>query len=182
MIEKVLFDDNHIVKQLDEKTKEWRQAYEENIQYLQELGVAYYYQKLDKEALEIFKRLKRLEPTDEDIAAFLGFLFYENQLYFDAIRELNHSLDINPRQPFVYFILGNAYSRVGNIKLAVENYEFAIFLDLDIYTAHMDFARKYERMGRFERAYKEYEYAYEIDPRDEYVAKKIAELSKEIAK
>ncbi|MCX5773353.1 MAG: hypothetical protein NTX05_01890, partial [Fusobacteria bacterium] len=163
-------------------TKDWRQAYDENIHYLQEIGVANYYQKMDKEALEIFKKLKRLEPTDEDIVAFLGFLYYENQLYYDAIRELNHSLDLNPRQPFVYFILGNTYSRVGNIKQAVENYEFSIFLDLDIYNAHMDFARKYERMGRFERAIKEYEYAHEIDPRDEYVLRKIAELSKEIEK
>jgi len=180
MIEKVLFDDTHIVNKLDEMTKSWQQAYKENIKYLVEIGVAHYYQKQDKEALEVFKKLKRLEPTDEDIVAFLGFLFYENQLYFDAIRELNHSLDLNPRQAFVYFILGNAYSRAGNIKQAVENYEFAIFLDLDIYTAHMDFARKYERMGRFERAIKEYEYAHEIDPRDEFVSKKIVELTKNL--
>lgn len=180
MIEKVLFEDLSVATLAKEHCAEWRQRYEENILLLQEIGITLYLQKEDKEALEVFKKLKRLEPNNEDIVAFLGFLFYENQLYYDAIRELNHSLDINPRQPFVYFILGNTYSRAGNIKKAVDSYEFAIFLDLDIYSAHMDFARKYERMGRLERAKKEYECALAVDPRDDYVTQKIESLKEQL--
>ena len=81
---------------------------------------------------------------------------------------------------FVYFLLGNAYSRAGMIKEAIESYEFAIFLDFDMYTAHLDFAKKYEDMGRKEKSLKEYIAAYEIDSRDASIKEKIDILYKEI--
>ena len=82
-------------------------------------------------------------------------------------------------EPFILFLLGNIYARKGEVMKAIENYEFAIFLDLDIYIAHIDFARKYENMGRFKRALDEYKAAYEIDSRDEALKEKIAEIEKE---
>ena len=58
-------------------------------------------------------------------------------------------------------------------KNALDKPHFAIFLDLDIYKAHLDFAVKYEEMGREKRALKEYIAAYEIDPRDVKIKEKI---------
>ena len=89
-----------------------------------------------------------------------------------AIDYLNDALDIDPGAPFIFFILGNAYARAGMIKEAVDAFDFAIFLDLDIYTAHLDFANKYEDMGRMKKAYKEFMAAYEIDSRDQKLKSK----------
>ena len=42
-----------------------------------------------------------------------------------------------------------------------------------MYIAHIDFARKYEHMGRHEKALEEYRAAFRIDPRDEGLIEKI---------
>ncbi|MDR2878906.1 MAG: tetratricopeptide repeat protein [Fusobacteriales bacterium] len=146
---------------------------------LQNLATIYHALKKDKEAISIYEQLVKLKPDDFEMRAFLGYLYYEVNDLDKAEENLSIVLNYDPMEPFILFLLGNIYSRKGEIIKAIENYEFAIFLDLDIYIAHIDFARKYENMGRFKRAIEEYKAAYDIDSRDEALKEKIAELEKE---
>ena len=82
---------------------------------------------------------------------------------------------------FVYFLLGNVYSRIGNIVEAIKYYDLAIFSEDDIYDIHIDFGKKYEEIGSLDRALKEYKTAYEIDSRDKKILEKISELSKKMS-
>jgi len=100
-------------------------------------------------------------------------LYYENEDLEKAEENFNRALDDNMDEPFVLFLLGNIYSRKGRIAEAVNCYDLAIFLDFDMYIAHIDFARKYEHMGRHEKALEEYRAAFRIDPRDEGLIEKI---------
>ena len=59
---------------------------------------------------------------------------------------------------------------------ATRCYDLAIFKNLDIYNAHIDFGKKYEDMDCTKRAIREYTAAYEIDPRDKTIKEKIDEL------
>lgn len=152
-----------------------------NIELLKELGAILYYSKCDEEAIRIYEKLLKLDTDNFNYMAFLGYLHYELEEHPTAIEYFNRSLDLEPDSPFVYFLLGNSYSRNGNIIEAIRSYDFAIFLDFDIYTAHIDFAKRYEDMGRTERALKEYITAFEIDPRDKEIEKKINELKQEVA-
>jgi len=147
---------------------------------LKELGIIYYNLKKDETAIEIYERLITLEPKNPKVRAFLGYMYYENDNLEGAIVNLNISLDISPASPFVYFVLGKAYSRAGKIKEAVDAYDFAIFMDFDIYSAHLDFARKYEAMGIYRKSLKEYRSAYDIDPRDENILNKIKEIEQKL--
>ncbi|TDT70544.1 tetratricopeptide repeat protein [Hypnocyclicus thermotrophus] len=151
-----------------------------NLELLEKLAAVYYYQQEDFKAVEIYKKLVTLDPENAEYLAFLGYLCYELNELDLAIDYLNESLDIDSSAPFVFFILGNTYSRAGMIKQAVDAYDFAIFLDLDIYTAHMDFAKKYEDMGRKHNALKEYLAAYDIDSRDVKLKNKIKNLKEEL--
>lgn len=146
---------------------------ENNVEKLKELAIIFHYMKEDDKAIAIYEKLIKLVPDDAELLAFLGYLHYEQDHIDEAIDYLNDSLDIDSSAAFVFFLLGNAYSRAGNIIEAVDAYDFAIFLDLDIYKAHLDFAVKYEEMGREKRALKEYIAAYEIDPRDVKIKEKI---------
>ena len=47
-----------------------------------------------------------------------------------------------------------------------------------MYVAHIDFARKYEHMGRHKKALREYKAALEIDSRDEGLLEKINYIEK----
>lgn len=151
-----------------------------NIELLRELAAILYYKKESKEAIKIYEKLIKIEPGNADFLAFLGYLYYELDIEPKAIEYFNKSLDISPDAPFVYFLLGNAYSRNGDIIEAIKSYDFSIFLDFDIYSAHLDFAKKYEDMGRKGRALKEYVTAYEIDPRDQEIKNKICQLKEEL--
>ena len=144
-----------------------------DVEALQNLAIIYHALRKDKEAIDIYEQLVRLKPDDFEMRAFLGYLYYEVNDLDNAADNLNKALASDPMEPFILFLLGNIYARKGEVMKAIENYEFAIFLDLDIYKAHLDFAVKYEEMGREKRALKEYIAAYEIDPRDVKIKEKI---------
>lgn len=131
-------------------------------------------------AIEIYKKLYKLGKKDESVLGFLGYLNYELGNYTKAIKYFNKFLDKKPQEAFVHFLLGNTYSRIGQIIDATSSYDFAIFLDLDIYKAHLDFAKEYEVLGRFEKALQEYIAAFEIDPRDKSIKKKIEDMKNKI--
>jgi len=142
------------------------------------LASIYHALKKNNKAIEIYKKLVKLEPENHEIRAFLGYLYYENEELDKAEENLNEALDISSGEPFVLFLLGNVYARRGKISEAVDCYDLAIFLDFDMYTAHIDFARKYEHMGRHKKALKEYKAALEIDSRDEGLLEKINYIEK----
>ena len=149
-----------------------------NIELLQNIAAIYHEIKKNVKAIEIYDKIVNLRPRDHEMKAFLGYLYYENEELEEAEKHLNESLNLNPMEPFVLFLLGNIYSRRGDVVKAIDNYEFAIFLDFDIYTAHIDFARKYEHMGRHKRALEEYRAAYDIDSRDDALLDKMEYLEK----
>ena len=149
-----------------------------NIELLQNIAAIYHALRKNVKAIEIYDKIVNLRPRDHEMKAFLGYLYYENEELEEAEKHLNESLNLNPMEPFVLFLLGNIYSRRGDVVKAIDNYEFAIFLDFDIYTAHIDFARKYEHMGRHKRALEEYIAAYDIDSRDDALLDKMEYLEK----
>ena len=140
---------------------------------LQNLASIYHALKENEKAIEIYERLVELKPENHEFRAFLGYLYYENEQLDKAENNLNKALEISAMEPFVLFLLGNVYARKGKISEAVDCYDLALFLDFDMSVAHIDFARKYEHMGRHKSALREYKAAYEIDSRDEGLIEKI---------
>lgn len=120
------------------------------------------------------------DSKDSEFLGILGYLCYELEKTNKAIKYFKKSLEIEPNAAFVHFLLGNAYSRIGRVKEAVQAYDMAICLDFDIYSAHIHFAKNYEAIGHHTRALQEYIIAYEIDPRDEELRDKIKKMNKEI--
>ncbi|MGL5001287.1 MAG: tetratricopeptide repeat protein [Cetobacterium sp.] len=147
-----------------------------DVENLEKLGTILFYKRDCEGALEIYEKLRALGKKDSDTIGFLGYLNYELGNYVTSIKYFNTFLDKKPNDAFVYFLIGNAYSRAGKIVEAINSYDFAIFLDLDIYSAHLDFAKEYEFLGRYKKAINEYITAYEIDPRDKSIKEKIKVL------
>lgn len=148
---------------------------------LQNLASIYHALKENEKAIEIYEKLVKLKPNNHEFRAFLGYLYYENEQLDKSEENLNEALEISTMEPFVLFLLGNVYARKGKISEAVDCYDLALFLDFDMYIAHIDFARKYEHMGRHKRALREYKAAYEIDSRDEGLIEKIKYIENKCA-
>lgn len=153
-------------------------ANNESVSILEKLASLCFFKKNYEKAIYFFKKLISLDMTNANWYGFLGYVYYEQEEYKKAIGCLEKQIELSPNSPFVYFLLGNAYSCLGKIREAAWFYELAIFLDFDIYGAHLDFAKKYEMMGKKEKALSEYILAYEIDPRDAKIKEKIDALSK----
>lgn len=153
----------------------------DDVEALQAVAAIYHALKRNEEAITIYKKLVDLLPTNHEIRAFLGYLHYENDELQEAEENLNKALEMSALEPFVLFLLGNVYSRKGKIAEAVDCYDLSIFLDFDMYIAHIDFARKYEHMGRHKKALREYKAAYAIDPRDEGLIEKIKYIEEKCA-
>lgn len=145
----------------------------DDVEALQNLASIYHALKENNKAIEIYEKLVVLMPENHETRAFLGYLYYENEDLDNAEINLNKALEMSALEPFVLFLLGNVYSRRGKIKEAIDCYDLSIFLDFDMYVAHIDFARKYEHMGRHKKALREYRAAYAIDSRDEGLIEKI---------
>lgn len=150
----------------------------ESVSIIEKLAFLCFFKKNYEKAIYFFKKLIFLDVTNENWYGFLGYVYYEQEDYKKAIPYLEKQIELSPHSPFVCFLLGNSYSCLGKIREATWFYELAIFLDFDIYGAHLDFARKYEKMGKKEKALSEYILAYEIDPRDVKIKEKINALSK----
>lgn len=178
MLETMIFREIRYNENNEQLLKENLKKIAENpndIEVLQTLASIYHALKENDKAIEIYEKLVKLKPENYTIRAFLGYLYYETEDLDNAEKCFEEVLD-NISEPFVMFLLGNVYARKGKISTAVNCYELAIFLDFDMYIAHIDFARKYEHMGRHKAALKEYKAAYEIDSRDEGLIEKIEYL------
>lgn len=176
MLKTLIFRDFRYNEDIEEKIKSLEDKLsvdKDNVEYLKELAGIYHAYKKNSKAIEIYEKLSELKPNDHEILAFLGYLYYENENLYLAECCFRRSLDISAEEPFVLFLLGNICSRKGRIIDAITYYDRAIFLDFDIITAHVDFGRKYEHMGRHEKAYKEYLAAYNLDQSDIDLKEKI---------
>lgn len=142
-------------------------------------GIYHAYSENDK-AIKLYEELIKYLPNDHEVEGYLGYLYYENSNLNEAEERLKNALYLSEREPFLLFLLGNVYSRKGMIREAIDCYDLAIFLDFDMYGAHIDFGRKYEHMGRHKKALKEFRAAYEIDSRDEELLKKIEHVESRI--
>jgi len=183
MLRTAIFRDISENENLDERVLDLRSELifdSENIELLEELGATLCFQKKTEEAIKVYKEILKHKPPKAEYLGYLGYLYYEQEDYAAAIEMLNKALDLDPEAPFVYFLLGNSYARSGLIMDAIRMYDLAIFLDFDIYLAHIEFAIKYERMGRNKKALKEFIAAYEIDPRDEDLKERIEELTAKV--
>ncbi|VWL84810.1 tetratricopeptide repeat protein [Oceanivirga miroungae] len=185
MLQTLVFREYRYDKNIDnriEKLKENINQNENDIESLKELANIYHAHKKNSEAVLMYEKLSKILYNDNEVLAFLGYLYYENNDLDNAKKYLLKALELYEKEPFVLFLLGNTVSRQGKIIDAINYYEKAIFLDFDILTAHIDFGRKYEHMGRHKKAYKEYLAAYELDKSDDGLKEKIDYLKEKIEK
>ena len=177
MLETLIFREIRYNENNERLLKENLEKIKENpddVEVLKTLASIYHALKENDKAIDIYEKLVKLKPEEIETRAFLGYLYYENEELDKAEENFNKALDVSTEdEPFILFLLGNIYSRKGKISEAVDCYELAIFFDFDMYIAHIDFARKYEHMGRHQKALEEYKAALRIDSRDEGLIEKI---------
>ncbi len=92
-------------------------------------------------------------------------LYYAGQEEHDqAIAEFTKAIELDPRYPLSYELLGDTYTHKGEYALAIESYSKAIELGSGyaiIYTSRGD---AYRHTGAYGQALQDYDKAIAIDP------------------
>lgn len=167
------------LKENEEILKSKLEKNPEDKKLLRKLGESYYFRKDIQGAIGIYEKLEKIGNNSKDLA-ILGILYYESEKFKESKNKLEKSLALDPKAAFIQFILGHVYSRLGNLQEALFHYRLALVLDLDIYQAHLDFAKKYEDIGRLEKALLEYKTAFSIKDHDDEIKNKILKISEKL--
>ncbi len=94
------------------------------------LGKAYFYRNRPQKAVESWKRIAEIEPENLFARMELAELFKEQELYQEAIEQLQAVIRLKPDDPYRVCIslreIGEIYERMGQREKAIEVYERAI--------------------------------------------------------
>ena len=103
------------------------------------------------------------------------FAFYQNRAnanfvmgeYDTAIVDYNKAIELNPKEPDIYFSRGLAYFNKQSYTPAIADFDKVIELDPKEAMAYFKRGNALEKMGNFEKALADYQKASELDPDNE---------------
>lgn len=103
------------------------------------------------------------------------FAFYQNRAngnfvmgeYDAAITDYNKAVELNPKEPDIYFSRGLAYFNKQSYTPAIADFDKVIELDPKEAMAYFKRGNALEKTGNFEKALADYQKAVELDPDNE---------------
>lgn len=116
-----------------------------------------------KEAMESLRKSLAIQPNFALAAREIGMLEFQTKAYGDASRHLQQAADLGLSGPYMFNYLGIAYSRIGQLKKAVNSYREALREKPDMPDAHLNLAFAYERLKQPTQAAAEYDAACRLD-------------------
>ncbi len=133
-------------------------------------------------------------PKTDPVAAATpkppDFSFYQNRAnskfvlgeYSEAIADYNKAIELNSKEPTVYFSRALAYFNLKNFNLAITDYDKAIELDPQESTAYFNRGSALEKIGSFEKALLDYQKAVELDASNEPAKNSLQRLQADLAR
>ena len=142
-------------------------------------GTVYFKQQAFDQAREWFKRALKAEPTLEDKAIILAYMwccYKEKGEYKQAIAIFNESLTCDPEQKEVYNFIGTCYHQLGKYEEAIEAFQKAIVLDPHSAIDYANIGVSLEKIGKKVEAAFFYQQALNLDPSLHFARKKLEKL------
>ncbi len=129
------------------------------------LGVLYEKQGRDEEAWEQFYRVLEINPDNAEAGNYLGYMLAEAGKDLDeAVRLIQHALEIEPDNGAYIDSLGWAYYKLGKLDEARQYLERAVELIEDDPVVRDHLGEVYFKSGEIEKARIQWKKVLEIDP------------------
>jgi len=142
------------------------------------LGEAYLFAKFYKKAEKSFLRALKLKPDYGEVMFDLGLLYYQKGQYKKAVEWFNKAanLDTYEDRPHAFYMLAQAYKRLGDEK----NYVKALQRAIDLYPAYkealLELARYFKQKGNYSSAESFYRLYLLRYPQDYAVKLELAQM------
>jgi len=132
----------------------------------------------------------KIEATPVPVKKEPDFSFYQNRAnanfvmgeYDTAITDYNRAIELNPKEPAVFFSRGLAHFNKQSFSLAIADFDKVIELDPKEGMAYFKRGNALEKTGNFERALSDYQKAVELDPDNEPAKAALQKLQAAIVK
>lgn len=128
----------------------------------------YYYSKNEfRKALDVSKKLQKLDPFDKTINNFVVQIYRDLGQEDDAIAELKDLTSNNPDNELYWLLLADLYANLENYDKAIETYQKALQIDENYGIAHRNLGSTYKNKASIMQAREsekaEKDDTYEID-------------------
>lgn len=94
--------------------------------------------KQNQEAIKLLEEILRQKPEYENASNLLGEIFFEEELYKEAVSVYMSALRYNPGSYDLYYSLGMAYTMINDFQRAKEFYEKAAQINSLAYNAKLN--------------------------------------------
>ncbi|MEI0492348.1 tetratricopeptide repeat protein [Brachyspira intermedia] len=162
---------NQIIEMTDDLLKEYDQNSEEYSKYKNNYLISYYNignAKINigynKEAIEDFDMLIKLNPYDSEAYNNRGNAKSNLGYNKDAIKDFDKSIELNPYDSKVYYNRGNAKNNLGLYEEAIKDFNKAIELNPNSPEAYNNRGIAKKNLGLNEEAIKDFNKAIELNP------------------
>lgn len=117
-----------------------------------------------KDAIQEFKRAIELVPEMPRLHFGLGFLYWEEQAFNGAERELTEEVGINPHFAPAQYYLGKTSLNRNDIEKAATSFQRAVADNPKYLDAYLGLVKTRSRRGQFQEARGEFIMANSLDP------------------
>ncbi len=129
---------------------------------------AYFAQERYVDALKVYQKILAGPPSNNAVnaRAYSGTcLIYENfGQYEQALESCQKAIQINPKDPELYYRLGIVYGRGGNYQKAQENFLKTVALNPYYPEAYFNAGACYWHQGQYDKALQAYKNFFQIHP------------------
>ena len=132
-----------------------------NYENLNNLSLSYSEKGQFEDSIECLKKAIKIKPTCAFLYSNLGLQYKQLEDYENAIKYLKKSLEIEETE-IGWSMLGGCYGEQQLLDEAEKCFLKSLEIKQDFAPAHVDLSNVYLTRGDFEKAWKEYEYRYEV--------------------
>lgn len=155
-----------------EKVEVFTKKYPKNSVSWKILGNILYQKKNEKgkeyvdNLINIFEKSYSLNNKDIDIILKLGSLYTEYNFFEKSIGLYSVSKKILPNEHLIYFNCGNTYAKIGDIKLAKNEFKTSIEMNPNHFNSYKNLAKAYKDLNEIDKSEKVYNKMIDIDEND----------------
>ncbi|HET9309505.1 MAG TPA: DUF3857 domain-containing protein [Candidatus Sulfotelmatobacter sp.] len=127
------------------------------------LGLVYFAQRQDDQAIAAFQKQIEVNPYDEFAYNNLGRVYWNDRKYDEAVKAFNKQLENNPLDKFAHANLGQMYAEWHKYDLAAPELEKATSLSPDSAELQVSLGDAYLNLGQDQKALAAFDHAVELN-------------------
>ena len=119
-----------------------------------------------QEAVDICKKIVKIQPNNINAVNLLGIIFYQRKDYDSAMKYTKKLITLNPMNAEAYYILGHSLQEKGEVDEATIHYQRSLAINPNFADAFYNLGTIFQDKKKYNEAISCYQKALYINPSD----------------